>query len=191
MRRVPRFPTLILGTCLPLLLLASPQAPLLGLGPGREAPAGPGARRSRSRPQLGLGGARVARTFSRLRHGSARPRQQRLGAGRALQPSPNTSWTCPLWSTSSTIFRFLWSATRLAASSPCCTPAFIRTACAKPSPSKAWGCRPRIRVHKPAPERMRDWIEGVRKTERPRAAQLSQPGSRRRPHEGSQSASVR
>ena len=61
-------------------------------GQDRPKPAAaPGAWRPGSRAQLGLGGALAPRAFSRLRHGPARTRQQRLGARRHLQHRR----TCP------------------------------------------------------------------------------------------------
>ena len=74
-----------IGTRLSLLLFRSPEVAVLGLGAGRPAAAAAGAWRPGSRAQLGLGGALAARAFSRLRHGPARARQQRLGARRHLQ----------------------------------------------------------------------------------------------------------
>src|ERR1700688_1070357 len=73
------------GTDLSLLLFPSFEATVLGLGTKWQAFSSAGSWRPRSRPQLGLGCARAASTFSRLRHGSARTRQQRLGARRAVQ----------------------------------------------------------------------------------------------------------
>src|SRR5712671_2695762 len=73
------------GTHLPLLLFRPPQTPILGLRSRRQAGPRSGSRRARPRSQLGLGGPGTLRPLSRLRARFARPRQQRLGAGRHLQ----------------------------------------------------------------------------------------------------------
>src|SRR5262249_54898758 len=74
------------GTDLSILLFRSPETSVLGLWTRRQARTGPGARRAGPRAQLGLGSARLVRALSRVCPRLARPRQQRLGARRPVQP---------------------------------------------------------------------------------------------------------
>src|SRR6266481_2859675 len=155
------------GTHLSLLLFRPAQAAILGLWPGRQACAGFGSRRARPRSQLGLGRPRLVRALPRLRAGLARPRQQRLGARRHLQRgrARSRSFRAPRHHRRFPV-RLIGHSLGGGIVLHFCGvyPARARKAVS----IEGLGFPQEHRVHGPASERVRHWIETIRELEKRR-----------------------